>query len=228
MSSTQDPSKTQSDLFTNTSQNQGLAPEFAELCNALYERELDYLALQGPKQINLLQRRLRGLSHHIKRAARFLSRNDVPIAVDTHNASWQSKQAAKSPARNQDEEKATEWFHLHAKPGLVVCVRVQEFDNEHIELDTIDRVQTENDTLHLNKFGWFEYSGNSLNDIPRPHTHYTLLKPTKALFTAACCGHSWSHKGRISPRALTLRELLLSTTINWKNFTLIHKNVSNR
>ncbi len=210
----QSPSS-QNDLFSS---NQGLPPEFAELCNALYERELHYLAVQGPKQISLLQRRLSGLSHHIKRAARFLAQNNVPIDVDTHNASWQAKQAKHSPARVDQNDKTSDWYQRHAQPGLVVCIRVQQLDCEHIELDAIDRVQAENQTLHLNKFGWFNFAGLSLNDSPDANAQLTLQKPTKALFTAACCGHCWNHKGRVLPRTLTLRELLLSTTINWKNF----------
>ena len=47
-----------------------------------------------------------------------------------------------------------------------------------------------------------------------------LLKPTTAIMASACSGHMWRHKSKGAPRALSLREMRLSTHINWKNFTL--------
>lgn len=222
MAHSSDPASHQSDFFnaveTDTSQR-----TIAELCNALYERELILLAQQGPSQANLLRRRIAGLSHHVKRTARFLAAGAVPLELDEHNASWQAKQAAKSPARNVDDTKTQQWYSDFARVGLVVPIRVQEFDNEHIELDSIDRVQPENQTLHVNKFGWFDYSGTPIESPARfssnAHIKLTLLKPSKAIITAACCGHSWNHKGRISPRTLSLREILLVSTLDWRKFT---------
>jgi hypothetical protein len=91
---------------------------------------------------------------------------------------------------------------------------------EHIELDSIDRIDLRGNRLHTNKFGWFNIDGEFSEDV---HTKLSvlslrLLKPSKAILTAACCGHKWDHKGKGQQRALSLRELLLSLTINWKTF----------
>lgn len=193
--------------------------ELAELCNALYERELQYLSASGPRQINLLRRRLAGLSHHVKRTARFLVSRTTPLTLDQHNASWQAKQPGKSPARKAEPDDCLHWLAKYAKAGLVVPVRVQEFDNEHIELDSIDKVQTENQTLHINKFGWFDFYGNPLEDARFTPRQINLVKPTKAIVTSACCGHSWNHKGKTLPRRLSIREMLLVSTLDWRHFS---------
>ena len=192
--------------------------QYAELCNALYERELLSLSQQAANNSSLLQRRLAGLSHHIKRAAEHLLNSNAPIKVDIHNGSWQSKQAAKCVADKISSEKTKNWFNQHAKFGLPVPVHVSEMGFEHIELDSIDRIDPKNHELHLNKHGWFYFDGEPVESSTSEHTSTRLLQPTKQSCSAACCGHSWNHKGRAQPRALTLRELLLSTTINWKNF----------
>ncbi len=223
MAQSSDNQSSQTDLFSQGVEHHTSQANFAELCNALYERELQHLAFQGPNQVSLLRRRLSGLTHHVKRAAHFLANNNAPIEIDAHNASWQSKQANKSPARTHDNQLSLNWFSQYAQHGLVVCIRVQALDNEHIELDSIDRVQPENHTLHVNKHGWFSFEGDALDAPRQPHTTYQLLKPNKAIMTAACCGHSWNHKGKISPRALSLREMLLSSTIDWKHFRRLAK-----
>jgi hypothetical protein len=210
----------QTDFFSSPSHSRDANSVFAELCNALYERELGLLAHKGPTQIELLQRKLGGLSYHVKRAASYLADNNTPIDVDAHNASWQAKQANKSPARIQHKEKNVLWFSQNAAPGLVVCIRVQDFDNEHLELDSVDRIDPEGHCLHTNKFGWFDFSGESKKVDNSPNRTITLIKPAKMPMIAACCGHSWNHKGKILPRSLTLRELLLSTQIDWKHFHL--------
>ena len=102
--------------------------------------------------------------------------------------------------------------------GLAVPVHVSDLGQQYIELDSVDRIELEDDKLHLNKHGWFTLSGESLEASTTKHKVRRLLHPTKNTIVAACCGHSWNHKGKIAPRTLTLRELLLSTTINWKNF----------
>lgn len=213
-----DHASQQTDFFqaveSDTSQR-----ELAELCNALYERELQFLSAHGPKQINLLRRRLAGLSHHVNRTARFLVSRTTPLALDEHNASWQAKQPAKSPARNADSDVCAQWLEKHAKVGLVIPVRVQEFDNEHIELDSIDKVQLENQTLHINKFGWFDFNGNSLEEARFAPRLINLVKPTKTIVTSACCGHSWNHKGKTLPRRLSIREMLLVSTLDWRHFS---------
>ncbi|MEP7704377.1 hypothetical protein [Paraglaciecola sp. 25GB23A] len=192
---------------------------FAELCNALYERELTHISQQKLNNISLLQRQIGGLKHHIKRAAYNLLQHQAPLEIDIHNASWQAKQAAKCPAKLLDFEKTLAWYHRPLELGVCASVHVNELGVEHIELDSIDRIDTEAAKLHLNKFGWFSLDGKSLSIQTDSKSAKTqLLKPTKGVLTAACCGHSWNHKGRSQPRLLTLRELMLSFSINWQTF----------
>ena len=98
---------------------------------------------------------------------------------------------------------------------------------QYIELDAIDKVDTAKQTLRLNKYGWFHFSGlpvTAINTIPENAAEVSaihIVKPNKAVMTAGCCGHCWNYKGKTMPRRLTLRELLLTSTINWKNYTRI-------
>ncbi|MCW8092815.1 hypothetical protein [Alteromonas sp. ASW11-130] len=223
MSSDHDQSTPQSDFFSHSREQHSLHPEFNEICNALYERELVNLAHRGPTNISLLKRRLGGLSHHVRRVAYYLSNNQTPLGIDSHNGTWQAKQAGKCPGQIVDGEKSIAWFSKFALHGLVVGVRVVSLNNQHIELDSVDKVQRENNTLHLNKHGWFTYEGDPLDPVSKKITTLHMLKPTKPIMQAACCGHSWNHRGKISPRVLSLREMLLSTEINWTNFRLRKK-----
>lgn len=52
---------------------------YAELCNALYERELASLSQQKISNISLLQRKIAGLRHHVKRAAYSLLQHQTPL-----------------------------------------------------------------------------------------------------------------------------------------------------
>lgn len=204
----------QVDIFSNDAQQQ----QYAELCNALYERELKTLSKQDVTSINLLQRRLSGLSHHIKRAAEHLLLKPTPLNVDLHNASWQARQAARCMASGADPKRTADWFYKHARFGLPVPVFETDMGLQHIELDSIDRIDNQTQRIHLNKHGWFYFSGEQVNADVNAIRHKRLLQPGKATLTAACCGHRWSHKGKAGPRALSLRELLLSSTINWKTY----------
>lgn len=208
------PNQHQVDIFNPNQQQK----QFAELCNALYERELQSLAVAGPNNVSLLQRRLAGLSHHIKNAAESLLNHNAPIEVDVHNGSWQSKQSAKCVANKHDSEKCLLWYKAHIKMGLPVPIYVSDLGLQTIELDSINRIELEDGKICVNKHGWFSISGDKLETSDTKHEVRRLLQPTKNNIVAACCGHSWNHKGKIPPRTLTLRELLLSTTINWKNF----------
>ncbi len=197
-------------------------PNVAELCNALYERELLSLATSNIKDPILLKRKLSGLSYHIKNAAEFLINEPTPIDVDVHNGTWKSKQAGKCPAAklvaNDDEiTKASHWFKQHHYHGAVICVYINNYGNEHIELDSIDMYTNPVSKLHTNKHGWFALNGGSLEKL-KTHVTHRLVKPNKAILSAACSGHTWNTKGKSTPRALSLRELLLSTNINWKTF----------
>jgi hypothetical protein len=206
----------QVDIFSDDQQQL----HYAELCNALYERELASLSQQKLNDIDLLQRKIAGLRHHIKRAAYSLLQHQSPLQVDVHNASWQAKQAAKCMANNFVAQKTQQWFSNNIQIGCSIAVHVEQLGSEHIELDSIDRIDLSSHRLHTNKFGWFNIDGEFSEDL------YTkigvlslrLLKPSKAILTAACCGHKWDHKGKGQQRALSLRELLLSLTINWKTF----------
>ncbi|WP_240485150.1 hypothetical protein [Aestuariibacter salexigens] len=208
-------SQQQVDIFADD----GQMLRFAELCNALYERELLTLANASTSSAERLKRRLSGLSYHIKRAAEYLLHHNAPLQVDIHNGSWQAKQAANCPGLKDGSEKTREWFQRYAKMGMPVVIYKQELGESALLLDSIDRIDTDNDRVHVNQYGWFYMDGRDADSEKRgPHSEYRLLKPSKSVFTGACCGHCWNHRGRTSPRALSLRELLLSTTVNWKNF----------
>lgn len=210
------PSSQQVDIFAD---QQGQL-HYAELCNALYERELASLSQQKINSISLLQRKIAGLRHHIKRAAYSLLQHQSPLRVDVHNASWQAKQAAKCMANKYDAEKTQQWFSNNVQIGCSIAIHVKQLGCEHIELDSLDKIELSNNRVHCNKFGWFKLDGtcavqpNKAKDI----LGLRLLKPTKAILTAACCGHKWDHKGKGQQRTLSLRELLLSLSIDWKTF----------
>jgi hypothetical protein len=210
----------QDDIFNN----QQAQVQFAELCNALYERELSSLSQSSSQDTRLLKRRLAGLTYHIKRVAEQLLQHQSNMTVDIHNASWQAKQSATCVANRVKPEQTEDWSIQHAQYGMPVPVHVQFLGTDYIELDSIDRIDHQNNRLHLNKNRWFSYDGNTYEQNSAEAQHIPtltqplkrLLKPTPSSLTAACCGHSWNHRGRTQPRMLPLRELLLSTAINWK------------
>ncbi|WP_416306077.1 hypothetical protein [Neptunicella sp. SCSIO 80796] len=206
----------QTDIFAKDAQQL----HFAELCNALYERELQQLALSSGQNIDNLKRRLAGLSYHIKKAAYYLLNHTAPLEVDLHNASWQAKQATKSIAKKESAEKSRHWFSQYSHFGMPLAVCINEQGLEQYELDSVDRIDIDKQRLHLNKHGWFHFDGmaDAKAESPNPIQQKQILLPSKASLTAACCGHSWSYRGKAQPRALSLRELLLSSKINWKNF----------
>lgn len=200
----------QADIFQPIAQH----GEFAELCAALYERELDQLAHVDDMPVAALQRRLASLPFYIQRAAHGCLRaaQDSPLELDIQNASWQAKQAAHCPESSGTIKSQHDWFAQHAALGLVVPVRFSTPVLKTIVLDSIDRVDAQHNRLHLNYRGWFTFSGEGESPSEQ------LLKPNKRIMTAACCGHQWNHKGRINPRTLTLRELLLVATLDWQKF----------
>lgn len=200
----------QADIFQPIAQH----GDFAELCAALYERELNQLAHADDLPVAALQRRLASLPFYIQRAAHGCLRaaDDSPLSLDVQNASWQGKQATQCPDASGTVKAQHDWFAKHAALGLVVPVRYYTPELKTIFLDSIDRVDSKHNRIHLNYRGWFTYSGEGET------TTEQLLKPNKRIMTAACCGHQWNHKGRINPRTLTLRELLLVATLDWKKF----------
>jgi hypothetical protein len=218
-------SRSQSGFFSESGELGGAHPQFAELCTALYEREVTTLSVSAINNLSLIKRRIGGLPHHVRSVARFMvavRHNDVvfPLDIDTHNGSWYAKQSAKCPGNKHDKQKCAQWYAQHGAYGLVVPVLMSSMEGFTIELDSIDMVDHTLHRVHLNKHGWFLNSGASAEGSEKIGLSRCLLKPSKAIMTSACCGHSWTHKSRTFPRALSIREMRLSTQINWKNFTL--------
>jgi hypothetical protein len=227
----------QSGFFSNSGELGGAQPQFTEICTALYERELLLIAHKGPANVSILRRRLAGLPHHIRSVARYLIDNNSPLDIDPHNGSWFIKQPGKCPGISQAIDKKYQWYREYADYGLVVPICITTLEGMHIELDSIDSVNHTTNTLHTNKHGWFSLDGEVAHSEIEPSQYNTeedapcitdanavlkrqLLKPTTAIMASACSGHMWRHKSKGAPRALSLREMRLSTHINWKNFTL--------
>lgn len=223
-------------------------PQFTEICNALYERELISLAHSNIANPSIMKRRIGGLPYHVKSVARYMVNhshfaNPSPLKIDPHNGSWYTNQMQKCPGQSSQDEKervrSEKWFEKHTEYGLVLPILKKSIEGMFIELDSVDMLNHNKKELHLNKHGWFTSSGTQIvrrttplestqehNDIARKANQQalstqsiTLLKPTKTIMSSACCGHIWSYKAKRSPRALTIREMRLSTQINWKSFT---------
>ena len=93
---------------------------------------------------------------------------------------------------------------------------MQEQEEVTIHLDSLD--QKSDSGVHLNQNGWFDFTGKSHADHSK-----MLLKPTKRVLKAACCGHQWRFGKSITPRTLSLREMLLVSMVNWKDVRKINK-----
>ncbi|QGX60918.1 hypothetical protein [Alteromonas mediterranea] len=223
-------SRTQTGFFSESGELGGSHAQFTEICTALYERELIALSHLSTTNISILKRRMGGLPYHVQSVARFMvSQNSPsPLQVDTHNGSWYAKQPAKCPGLNQDSENCINWYRKHMAYGLIVPVLIHSIEGLTIELDSIDMFNASEGKVHLNKHGWFNVARSLLsraNETKEAALNaITLLKPTKAIMSSACSGHVWNYKTRTMPRALSMREMRLSTQINWKNFTLTPKN----
>ncbi len=200
---------TQSLLWQSAQQSS----DFAELCNALYERELSTLSRHENTQVTELQNRIKSLPHYVKRTAFALLNAQSPLDLDIQNASWSAKQASIPPAVSQlsaYDEKVIAWYKKQSLVhGLVVPIALKT----HIVLDCIDRVDLKGNRFRTNVYGWFNLTKNEVNNH-----NVNLLKPTKAVMTAACAGHCWQNSRKLQPLMPSLRELLLSCTINWRNF----------
>jgi len=208
---------TQSSFWHTNKQNN----DFAELCNALYEREIRSLANADIPSIQVIQGRLKSLSYYINRTANLMVNvNDSglsPLTLDIQNATWSANQASKLPVLTQNEQDALSWYltlinHTNkASLGLVVPIR----KTGRIVLDSIDRIDIEKKRIHTNVSGWF-----SLSEVNDDQSLY-LLKPTKRVMLAACAGHQWQGQiktTKLRPVVPSLRELLISCAINWQNF----------
>ncbi|MEE2002518.1 hypothetical protein QWY20_13730 [Alkalimonas sp. MEB108] len=188
---------------------------YTELCNALYERELLRLSQWPASRAAELPRQLASLPFYIRKAAQRILKVQSPLLLDSQNASWFASQAATCPLNRQRPDQIARFFEKYAKPGLLVPVYQEQLGVERILLDTIDEVDKAGQRLHCNQQGWFAFAGTPLSSA---NTDKFLLQPVKVVMTACCCGHQWSNQKRSSPRALSLRELLLTTDLNWKNF----------
>ena len=184
--------------------------DFAELCNALYERELRQLSEFTTSSVPAIQGRLKSLPHYIKRTAYSMLQAKTPLTIDVQNASWSAKQGLHMPLSGQDLASVNQWYlSIHLHHGLVVPIAT----TSTILLDSVDRIDIEKQRFRTNVHGWFCLSADS-ND----NTNGQLLKPNKKVMAAACSGHSWLNDHKANPVIPSLRELLLSCAINWRNF----------
>ncbi len=193
--------------------------DYAELCNALYERELSQLVNADLATVQVLQSRLKSLPHYIKRTAHFMVQVKTPLELDSQNASWSTAQSYFAPVKNQDEAVVWQWYQSFAIPlGLVVPV----WTEGRIVLDSIDQLDQTQQRFRTNAFGWFSEASVTKMHLQTDDLVATqplkLLKPTKKVMMTACAGHCWQNKTKVRPKMLTLRELLLSCAINWRNF----------
>ncbi|REL32644.1 hypothetical protein DXX94_06980 [Thalassotalea euphylliae] len=208
---------TQSLLWQESQQSN----EFAELCSALYEREVTLLARVEVAQIETLQRRLQSLPYYVQKAAHAMVNAQTPMTLDSQNATWSSKQSRNLPQVGQELDAIAHWYLNQELPlGLVVPVEV----GERLVLDCIDRLDKVQGRVRTNGHGWFalkqEQQGKQKQQEHQHanlHNKAKLLKPTKKIMMASCAGHVWQNNKPCRPIIPTLRELLLSCSINWKN-----------
>ncbi|TPH19342.1 hypothetical protein [Litorilituus lipolyticus] len=206
--------------MTQTSLWQGNAnsSDHAELCNGLYEREIRLIAQANYPNVQAIQGRLKSLTHYINRAAYLMLQVESPLQLDIQNASWSAKQGNKPPYQGQSFKEVNQWYTENDIPlGLVIPILV----DGHLIVDCIDRVDSEKKRIRTNIAGWFNLTDLSYCEeqpYGLPKAQYCLFKPTKRMMLAACSGHCWQKGTKQRPVMPSLRELLLSCNINWKNF----------
>ncbi len=213
---------TQTSLWQDNKQH----TTFAEICNALYERELRLLASADIASAQGVQGRLKSLPHYINRTANLMTRvneqGDSPLTLDVQNATWSAKQSRQLPLKGEEEGVIFSWYlellnkRNKSLLGLVVPVLVED----HIILDCIDGVDTDENRLRTNVSGWFSLISGADQSTDNANS-IRLLKPNKKVMLSACAGHCWQHchsKTKLRPIIPSLRELLLSCAINWQNF----------
>ena len=206
-----------SDQQTNLWQQRPNQQVLSELCNALYERELNRLSQDDALSLELMKKRLASLPYYIKRAAEHISELFIPLELDSQNGSWFASQAVKPFSTKTVAEKTQQFYRQHAKMALIVPVSVFHYGIEQVVLDTLDEIDWQGNAVHCNQHGWFSFDGQELE--PNKVYHKTLLKPGKPVMSAACCGHQWLNQRKSSPRLLSLREMLLASRINWHKFS---------
>lgn len=189
-------------------QPQQKSSDYEVLCNALFEREIRELSVLPVNSVEALQGRLKSLPYYVQRTAYKMLAVETPLTLDTQNAAWSAKQSRTVPMSGQT---ANDVWHWYEQSNLAVGLVVPIFIGGLIVLDSIDRVDEDNKRFRTNVYGWFSAS----LDIKKSAQ---LLKPTKKVMMAACAGHSWQAVGPTSPKIPSIRELLLSCSINWRNF----------
>lgn len=209
---------TQSSLW----QTQNEIGDFAELCNALYQREVSLIAKGSYSSVQSVQARLQSLPYYINRTAhamtQVISKGNAPLKLDNQNASWSSKQSKRIPLLKQNAEQEQLSIHTwYLQKNICVGLAVPVLIVDHIILDCIDRIDIDKQRLHTNVGGWFSLARES-KDIEGNNAHYRLLKPNKKIMISACVGHRWQGTTMQLPIIPSLRELLLSCSINWQNF----------
>lgn len=204
---------------TSLWQTSQTSSNYAEVCNALYERELNNLVNADLSNINAMQNRLKSLPHYITRTAYLMTQAQTPLMLDSQNAHWSANQSKTMYLKGQKVDAVWQWYQSFNIPlGLVVPVWI----HERILLDSIDRIDDINKRIRTNAFGWFEQNTIQKtlfqNENALTNQQVQLLKPTKKIMMSACAGHRWKNKMPSQPLLLSLRELLLSCDINWQNF----------
>lgn len=214
----------QGDIFqqlTSTTSVGVSSAAFAELCTALYERELSLLAHQPQVSTGLLQRRLQSLPYHVKNAARGMLESEAPYTLDIQNASWQAPQKRQLAISSTQPAKLQKWLGRQARLGDTVAIFDLRGPIHLARLDSIDRIDREQQRVHCNMHGWFDFSGRCIEPVGEHSTGSSqndklwLLKPDSSNLAPAFCGHQWNHKGKVDPRTLSLREVLLATTVDF-------------
>ncbi len=206
----------QQDIQNNLWQQRGNLQVKAELCNVLYERELQRLSTETTISVDELKKAIKSLPFYINRAAESICNTYSPLDLDSSNASWLSRQSPHTLSSKHNDSATRLFYEKNAKMVLIVPIATQVFGIEQVVLDSIDEIDALNGRLHCNQNGWFYMSGEYLDN--KTSTTKVLLKPSKVTMSAACCGHQWKNNHKFSGRALSLRELLLATRINWQNF----------
>jgi len=195
--------------------------QYSELCNTLYERELSRLANTAPEYVATLPKRLKSLPFYVREAANLILQFPSPLELDAQNACWLHSQSRHCPLPGADASaQCFKFYEKYSQLGLLVPVYQQEQGIESLTLDSVDEIDRDGQRLHLNAHGWFAMAGWAQEP---DNQHKLLLKPTKTVFSAACCGHEWRNGERKSPRLLSLREMLLASRLNWHNFAKPHR-----
>ena len=196
--------------------------DFAELCNGLYQREINLIAKGDYASVQAVQARLQSLPYYINRTAHamteVISQGLSPLQLDSQNASWSAKQSIKLPLSGQEtQQERDKVFAWYLQEGICVGLAVPVLLFDHIIIDCIDRIDVERQRIRTNVGGWFSLVAT--NSVTQgKDASKQLLKPNKKIMTSACAGHCWQRNSKLLPIIPSLRELLLSCSINWKNF----------